>query len=136
VNELKFLGLKVTSAGKFLPWRDDFTKQLYGVKGRLAASGLGHLPIALIKGLSIKVIPAILYGCEVWAMHWLDDVIYGKQSPFLNSRLNIVLNFIKKYLGLPTKSFGAAVFKMCNMPSMLALVLPRIIKYMKSLTLA
>lgn len=77
VHEIKFLGLRVTSAGRFLPWRDEFTRSMYGIKGRLTNAGLGHLPVALIKGLCVRVVPAILYGCKIWAMRWLDDVISG-----------------------------------------------------------
>lgn len=44
----------------------------------MAAAGLGNLPIALLKGLSVKVLPALLYGCEVWALNWLDEVVAGK----------------------------------------------------------
>ena len=120
--------------GKFLPWRDDFTKQLYGVRGRLAAAGLGVLPVALFKGLFIKVVPAILYGCEVWALGWLADVLDKGASPFVHDRLNIVISFIKRYLGLPDRSFGAAVFKLCNLPSMLQLLLPRVVKFLRCLS--
>lgn len=63
---LRFLGLKITSNASFLPWRDGFEVSMYATKGKLTAAGLGSLPIALIKALQVKVIPAILYGCEIW----------------------------------------------------------------------
>jgi hypothetical protein len=71
--------------------------------------------VAVVKGLTIKVLPAIMYGCEIWAIKWLDEVLLGEQSPFVHPRYNIVLGFLKQYLGLPMRSFGAAVVKLCNM---------------------
>lgn len=35
VSSMRFLGLKVTNTGGFLPWRDAFDTSLYGLKGRL-----------------------------------------------------------------------------------------------------
>jgi hypothetical protein len=51
VQELRFLGLKITATGNFEPWRDDFTASMYGVKGRIVSAGLGNLPIALSRAL-------------------------------------------------------------------------------------
>ena len=127
---MRYLGIKISSKGTFLPWRDDFTKNMYGIKNRLTQAGLGSLPTALVKALFGRTVPAILYGCEIWGIKWILDVLDGKASPYVHDRLNIVVNFIKQHLGLPTKSFSAAVFKLCNIPSMLALMLPRVTKFM------
>ena len=75
---MRFLGIRVTSTGGFLPWREDFTKSMYGVKGRLTNAGLGSLPAALSRALQVKVLPAMLYGCEIWACSWLAEVLRGK----------------------------------------------------------
>jgi hypothetical protein len=48
---LRFLGLKITNKGQFLPWRDEFTSSIFGVKGRLVQAGLGNLPIAMVKAI-------------------------------------------------------------------------------------
>jgi hypothetical protein len=113
------LGLKITSNGHFLPWRDDYTTLMFSIKNSLARAGLGSLPMALIKGLSIRVIPALLYGCEIWCISWLAKVFKGIESPYKHPRLKIVLDFIKSYLGLPKNSFTAVIFKLVNLPSML-----------------
>ncbi len=51
VKELRFLGVKLSNTGHFSPWRTDFTASMYGVKGRLAAAGMGDLPQALSRAL-------------------------------------------------------------------------------------
>ena len=95
------MGLRVTRRGKILPWRTDFTTSLYGIKGRLVSAGLGNLPIALSKALLVKVVPAVLYGCEIWGIHWLAAVVTGEQSPYKHPRLDLVISFLKHYFGLP-----------------------------------
>ena len=71
VPHLRFLGLKVKADGQFLPWRDNFDTSLYTVRGRPTAAGLGSLPVALVKAIQLKVLPALLYGCEVWGATWI-----------------------------------------------------------------
>lgn len=134
VSEFKFLGLKITNQGHFLPWRDDFQKGMHSVKGALARVGLGNLPLALVKGLLLRTVPALLYGCEIWCCHWLVSVLKGDSSPYIHPRLNIVLDFMKAFFGLPKNSFTAVIFKLTSFPSMLALVLPRMMKFISAIS--
>lgn len=133
VKEIKFLGLKITDKGHFLPWREDFNTGMHSVKGALARVGLGNLPLALVKGLLLRTVPALLYGCEIWCCGWINSVLKGEASPYKYPRINIVIDFIKGFLGLPKNSFTAVVFKLTNFPSMLALVLPRLLKFISSI---
>jgi hypothetical protein len=71
---MRFLGLKVTNTGGFLPWREEFVTGLYGLKGRLVQAGLGTLPAALCRAILVKIIPALLYGSEIWSVAWLAKV--------------------------------------------------------------
>jgi hypothetical protein len=68
---------------------------MYSILGGLKAAGLGTLPTALVKGLTVKTIPAILYGCEIWAATWFAKAVKGSCSPFVHERLNIVVRFLK-----------------------------------------
>jgi hypothetical protein len=68
------LGIKITNTGGFLPWREDFTSSLYGLKGRLVHAGLGTLPTAFCRAILIKIVPALLYGSEIWSIGWLAKV--------------------------------------------------------------
>ncbi len=133
-EHLRFLGLKVTNRGTFTAWRDDFTTSLYGVRGRLTVAGLGGVPGALVKGVCIKTVPAMMYGCEIWASTWVAAVLAGKQSPYKHIRFDEVTKFFKSYLSLPINSFGAAVFRLLNIPSVLQLVLPRMAKLLEALS--
>lgn len=74
VSSLRFLGIKITNTGGFLPWRDEFTTGLYGLKGRLTQAGLGTLPTALCRAIMIKIVPALLYGSEIWSVKWIARV--------------------------------------------------------------
>ena len=87
VKELCFLGIKLTCIGHVEPWRTDVTTGIYGVRGRVVSAGLGDLPMALVKALQLKVIPAIVYGGEVWGIHWLAEVLRGKTSPYVSPHL-------------------------------------------------
>lgn len=95
VAEIKFLGLRITNKGNFLPWRDNFNTGMHSVKGALARAGLGNLPLALVKGILLRTVPALMYGCEIWSCSWLTQVLRGEASPYKHPRLNIVIDFIK-----------------------------------------
>ena len=47
-KHLRFLGLKITNKGTFLPWQEEFTCSMYGLKGKLVSAGLGNLPVAMV----------------------------------------------------------------------------------------
>ena len=128
VDHLRFLGIKITNKGTILPWRTDFNSSLYGVTGRIKAAGLGSLPKAIISGLLLKVVPGLLYGCEAWGIPWLMSVLCQDASPYKWPRLSPLTDFLKSYFGLPLRSFTAAIFRLCNIPSGLALLLPRVLK--------
>ena len=68
VDNLRFLGIKITDKGDVLPWRTDFTTSMYGITGRLKVAGLGNLPHAMLSGLLLKVFPTLLYGGEAWGI--------------------------------------------------------------------
>lgn len=51
VENMRFLGLKITNTGGFLPWRDSYSTTIYGIKGRLTAAGLGAVPSALSRAI-------------------------------------------------------------------------------------
>ena len=132
---LRFLGLKITNTGTFSPWRDDFTCNMYGAKGKLTQAGLGNLPVAMVQALKLKTLPAVLYGCEIWALTWVSQVLGNTTiSPYKHPRLDIITNFLKSYLGMPQNAFGAATMRALNFPSMLHLTLPRMTKWLHTLS--
>ncbi len=70
---LRFLGVMITSDGRFAPWRDSFDRSLHTVVHRLARVGLSSMPIALLNGIFVLVMPALLFGAELWGI----EHIYG-----------------------------------------------------------
>ena len=134
VGKLRFLGLCVSQTGTIGPWREDFTTQLYQVKGRVVNAGLGNLPLALSRALQIKVLPAMVYGGEIWGVSWVTSVVKGKCSPYKCKRMDQVVNFLRDYCGLPRNSFQAVLFRLLNFPTMLHLLLPRLQKFMCNLS--
>ena len=72
---LRFLGIMVTADGRFAPWRDAFDIQLHALHARLRNVGLGSLPVALVNGLFVSVMPSVLFGCEIWGIEELYAVI-------------------------------------------------------------
>lgn len=93
-KSFRFLGVKVTQTGGFLPWRDSFDNTLFGLRGRLVQAGLGDLATALSRAIQIKVLPSLLYGCEIWAVSWLWGVILGSESPYSHPRMSPVVKFL------------------------------------------
>ena len=59
-------------------------------------------------------------------MQWALDVICKEKDPVSHPRYNMIVTFMKRFLGLPVRSFTAAAIKLCNLPTMADLVLPRI----------
>ena len=79
---LRFLGVMVTSDGRFAPWRDEFDKGLHAVRAKLAGVGLGSLPVALINGIFVSVMPSLLFGVEVWGIEAIYGMVCKRASPY------------------------------------------------------
>ena len=73
---LRFLGVMITSDGRFAPWYDFFNRSLHTVVHRLAQVGLSSMPIALINNIFVLVMPALLFGAELWGIDHIYDVLY------------------------------------------------------------
>ena len=56
----------VWADGRFTAYRNSYDSSLHALHARLRAVGLGATPIALQRGISISVLPSILFGCEIW----------------------------------------------------------------------
>jgi hypothetical protein len=97
---LRFLGIMVTSDGRFQPWRDSFDKLIFTIMARLREVGLGSTPTAIIRALFISVLPCVLYGCELWGLDQLYSVIFEGTSPFASRTLEPILHFLKGKLGV------------------------------------
>jgi hypothetical protein len=95
------------------------------VVGRLRESGLGNHPVAIVRALSISVLPCVLFGCEIWAIEWLWDVVFAGTSPFRCTTLEPILHFLKKQLHVSLRTPDAFIHRLFNLPSMLKLILSR-----------
>ena len=118
VSEVRFLDTKVTTHGQLLPWRTSFNALFHRVHSALTDAGLGAYPSDLVAGLGIKVLPAVLYGCELWGLRELAKVALGTKSPCLSDGLALLLAQVKLHTGLPAGGFNAAVYQLCQIPSL------------------
>ena len=109
---LRFLGVAVHDSGTFLPWRDSYDKQLYTLRGKLAAVGLGCTPVAFIRGLSVSILPSLLYGCEIWGISHVYDVVLGGASPYRCGFMDPIITFLRSWLSLPRSAPVAAIHRL------------------------
>ena len=66
----------ITSDGWFAPYRDSFDVALHALRGKLSRVGLGSTPLAISKGIAISVLPALLFGCEIWGISDIYAMVY------------------------------------------------------------
>lgn len=81
-----------------------------------------------MKALSLKVLPALLYGCEIWGLAELRAVACGHKSPFLSDFLGPVLEALKQRVGLPAAAFNLPVYRLFQLPTFVELALPRVLR--------
>jgi hypothetical protein len=74
---LKFLGIMVHNTASFTPWRDSFDSLLHTLGNNLRAIGLGATPAAWLKAIRIAVLPVILFGCEMWGIDEIYQVMFN-----------------------------------------------------------
>ena len=125
---LRFLGVMITADGRFAPWRDSYDAQLYALQQRLCSVGLGCLPIAYTSGIFVSVMPSLLFGCEIWGVDEIYDVMFKGTNPFHSVHLRPLLNHLKKWLGLPQRASHALVHRLLALPCFARLALPRFMK--------
>ena len=123
---LRFLGVMITSDGRFAPWRDVFDRSMHALLNRLTRVGLGYIPVALVNGLFVNVMPALLFGAELWGIAYIYGVLCNNKSPYACPYLEPVLGFLRKQAGLPRNSSTAALHRLYGIPTFLKLVLPRL----------
>ena len=124
-TSLRFLGVRVLTSATFAPWRDSYDSMLHALMGRLRDVGLGATPAAFVKGLRISVLPAVLFGCEIWGIDEVYQVLYKGHSPFNSPTLKPILKFVKRLVGLPPTASNAHVCQLFGLPTFLSLVLGR-----------
>ena len=107
VSELRFLGVKVTNRATIATWRDDNSPDSNPATGtaaavcrKLDALGLGSSPGALAHGASVRIVPAILYGSEVWGIPTLHSTVLGRASPYLVDHFAKLLCLLRARCGL------------------------------------
>ena len=67
---------------------------------KLDALGLGSSPGALAHGASVRIVPAILYGSEVWGIPTLHSTVLGSASPYLVDHFAKLLCLLRAHCGL------------------------------------
>ena len=67
---------------------------------KLDALGLGSSPGALAHGASVRIVPAILYGSEVWGIPTLHSTVLGRASPYPVDHFAKLLRLLRARCGL------------------------------------
>lgn len=83
------------NSATFAPWRDSFDVLLYTLGNKLRAVGLGAIPASWLKAIRISVLPAMLFGCELWGIDEVYQVLFNGKSPFLCSFLTPITKYLK-----------------------------------------
>lgn len=78
------------------------------------------------------MLPAILSGCELWALPHVQACISSRADPYKVPELSGLLRYLKGVAGLPAHSFNAAVYQVFGLPCLFAQVLPRIVRFLES----
>lgn len=127
-TNLRFLGIMITSDGRFAPWRDEYDKNLYALQAKLSNVGLGRLPVAIVNGIFVSIMPSLLFGCEIWGIEAIYNILFCGKNPYAVEFLAPVQSFLRNMLSLPPNSSTALLHRFLSFPSFLRLVLPRMAK--------
>jgi hypothetical protein len=84
--------------------------------------------VALINGLFVSVMPSLLFGCEVWGISAIYNIMFHSKSPYSVEFLSPIHHFLRRVVGLPPNSSVAILHRFFALPSFLRLVLPRMVK--------
>lgn len=114
VPRLRFLGVGISATGAVSPWRPPgaATGSVRSVLSRLSRVGMSTYPAAVVCALGVAVLPALLYGAELWAVRDLLGVVRRGASPYHASCFTPVLETLKRLAGLPTTAFSAPVYRL------------------------
>jgi hypothetical protein len=96
--------------------------------GKLHSLGLSCYPQAFVKAVSTFVLPSLLFGASVWGAKEVRSMLLHKMSPYTHPAYKGVIKVIKSVYGLQQQTFNAPLYKMLNIKSFLATVLPQLWK--------
>ena len=82
----------------------------------------------MVKGVLISVLPAALFGCEIWGINHLYQVLFKGHNPYDCEHLKPIVGFLKKWVGLSVRASSGTVHRLLNLPSFVRLALPRLMK--------
>ena len=130
---MHFLGVGLTSEGRLTPWTADHSlrARTHSVLSSLGRLGFGTYPAAVSVS---TVLPAAVFGGELWGLHDLAAWVRGRESPFHCLRLSPVLEVLKREAGLPPRAFAAPVYRLFSLPSCLEMLLPRVLHLLATLS--
>ena len=133
---MRFLGVGLTSEGRLTPWTEDHSlrARTHSVLSSLGRLGFGSYPAAVSAALTSTVLPAAVFGGELWGLHDLAAWVRGRESPFHCSRLLPVLEVLKREAGLPPRAFAAPVYHLFSLLSCLEMLLPRVLHLLATLS--
>ena len=93
-----------------------------------------YLPCGNYVSIGVTVLPAILYGVELWAAHDLLGVACRRASLYHAACFTLVLDTLKHLAGLPSTTFSAPVDRLFQLPTVFEPVLPRLVCLLSTLS--
>ena len=70
------------------------------------------------------MLPAILFGVEIWGVRELQSIARGKKSPYTSGAMTQLVNIVKSTLGLHRLTFKAPLYKILNLPTLFSVGFP------------
>ena len=133
---MRFLGVGLTSEGRLTPWTEDHSLRTHthSVLSSLGRLGFGSYPAVVLAALTSTVLPAAVFGGELWGLHDLAAWVRGRESPFHCLWLLPVIEVLKRVAGLPPRAFAAPVYRLFSLPSCLEMLLPRVLHLLATLS--
>ena len=127
VPQLCFLGVCISSNGAVFLWHPlgTSTHLVHNVIARLSHVGMSTYPAAITCALGVAVLPAILYGVELWAARDPLRMVRHGAFPYQATCFTPVLYALKCLAGLPSTAISAPVYCLFQLSTVFESVPPR-----------
>ena len=112
----------VSWEGHIIPWREWASVLMKAVLSSLSKVGLSAFSSALIAAITSRVLPAVLFGVEIWGLKESVDGLI-RHSPYLLPTLLPVMHEPKSFLSLSRDTFNAPLHRLSGLGTFLELAI-------------